>query len=337
MEMAAISIPNFCRRRRCRRAGSHGKMEGCGPFDDLPVDLLGYLLGHASLTTRLSFVYSVCRRLRLLGTQEHLWSAVHLLDCQVGCSRYADALTTTPTKYPSSLIFSDGPSVVLSCPDTRKWPVLAKKCLRLRSLDVSPETNHDLPLADLKKLIKAAPLLTKLRVAYIKNINATFVRLVATQCPLLEVFDVNAGGMVKGLGPGGEAALLELAGKCRRLRFLRVAPAKEFRLGDSVRQLALALPAGCVLTNNGWMSGLRPSNHMPGAPNGYGSPPQDDLPEWHDFGRFRLQSSNNPLGTTESEEAGVGTRYVQCGPLAPRMKPEYDTLEEWRTHNPHPP
>ena len=81
---------------------------------------------------------------------------------------------------------------------------------------MSPETNHDLPLADLKKLIKAAPLLTKLRVAYIKNINAAFVRLVATQCPLLEVFDVNAGGMVKGLGPGGEAALLELAGKCRR-------------------------------------------------------------------------------------------------------------------------
>ena len=116
---------------------------------------------------------------------------------------------------------------------------MAKKCLRLRSLDVSPETNHDLPLADLKKLIKAAPLLTKLRVAYIKNINAAFVRLVATQCPLLEVFDVNAGGMVKGLGPGGEAALLELAGKCRRLRFLRLAPGKEFNRGDGVRQLWL--------------------------------------------------------------------------------------------------
>ena len=304
-------------------------MEDCGLFDDLPVDLLGYLLGYASLTTRLSFVYSVCRRLRLLGTQEHLWSAVHLLDCQVGCSRYADALTTTPTKYPSSLIFLDGPSVVLSCPDTRKWPVLAKKCLRLRSLDVSPETNLDLPLADLKKLIKATPLLTKLRVAHIKNINAAFVRLVAKQCPLLEAFDVNAGGMLKGLGPGGEAALLELAGKCHRLRFLRVAPGKEFSRGDSVRQLALALPAGCVLTNNGWMSALRPS--VSRQFNGFGSPPQDNLPEWHDFGRFTVQSSNNPLRTTD--EAGVGTSYVQCGPLAPRMKPEYDTLEEWRTHN----
>ena len=295
------------------------EMEDCGLFNDLPVDLLGYLLGHASLTSRLSFVYSVCRRLRNLGTQEHLWTAVHLLDCQVGCGRYADALTA-----------SLRPSIVLSCPDTRKWPVLAKKCLRLRSLDVSPETNHDLPLADLKKLIKAAPLLTSLRVAYIKNINATFVRLVATQCPLLEAFDVNAGGMIKGLGPGGEAVLLELAGKCRRLRFLRLAPAKEFGRGDAVHELALALPTGCALTNNGWMSGMCPSVHMPAAPNGYGSPPKDDLPEWHDFGRYRAQSSNNPLGT---DEGGLGMRYVQCGPLAPGMKPEYDTFEEWRKHN----
>ena len=71
------------------------------------------------------------------------------------------------------------------------------------------------------------------------------------------------------------------------------------------------------------MSAMRPSVFMPGAPNGYGSCPSDNLPEWHDFGRYSAQSSNNPLGTS----------YVQCGPLAPRMKPEYVTIEEWRTHN----
>ena len=126
--------------------------------------------------------------------------------------------------------------------------------------------------------------------------------------------------MVKGLGAGGEDALLELAGRCRHLNFVRLAPRKEFNNGNSVYRLAQALPAGCMLTNNGWMSALRPHRLFP---LGFGSPPVE-APEWHDLGRRPgSPQTNNPSGTT----------YLQCGPIDAGKKPEYDTIEEWRAHN----
>ena len=289
-------------------------------LSQLPEELLVHVLKRTTLATRLSLCFSANKVFRQLAQSpafDPLFSTLKLLDCQPGCGRYRDALSHAHVDT----------KCVVACCDVNAWPLIVSKCFgsRLVSLDVSPETNADLPLVPLKKLLSAAPSLLSLRAAYIKNLNSSYVREIAKRLPKIEWLDLNAGGMIKGLGPDGETALIHLAERCRSLKFLRIQPAKHFVVGNAVHQLVHALPELCMLTNNGWMNGLYP---RPSFPNGFGSPPIDDVPEWHDYG--------NSAGGSDHSNSPLGTEYLQStASLHPHLGlctwvARHATVEEWR-------
>ena len=127
-----------------------------------------------------------------------------------------------------------------------------------------------MPLSVIKQLLRLTPALTRLRVAYVKNINTAFVREIGKRLPRIEWLDLNAGGLQKGLGADGEIALLELAGKCRQLKFLRI-PSCHFSGAPTsahaaLRQFLQALPRECALTNKCHSGSLRVSHMAPEDP-----------------------------------------------------------------------
>lgn len=288
-------------------------------FAELPMELVVVILRHATMAVRLSLCFSVSNCFRQLSQSsafDELFSKVKLLDCLPGCARYRTAISHSHVD----------PKYVVACCDVAAWPRIIAKCFgsRLLSLDISPECNHDLPLSPLKKLLRSAPRLSRLRTAYIKNLNSAFVREVAKQLPNIEWLDLNAGGMQKGLGPDGETTLILLAATCRHLKFLRIMPATHFRLSESINHLVVALPDACMLTNNGWMNALCPA---PGWPRGFGSPPVDDVPEWHDYGH-EPTATNNPRMTyylQRTTQLDYSESFAKQLPVV-----WHKTIEAWR-------